>query len=372
MDNKLLRKVPLALAVLGLSTSAYAGMDMDTRVSQLETQMKQCRVENEAGSAGANTAVARPDACLDGFYIGAGFVYQQAKAGGTEFAYTDDRVSSTYPLNGDIADVNYKWDWGLNLMAGYNMPHDGMDLRLAYTYYDQSSNNKSSAGLNGSVIPLRASSSIVNGQSGSFTLCSNASSDYSLSMNLLDLQLGRDYFISKMLNFRPYFGLVSDWISQKQVTKYTGGTQLDVNTVDVNDTSKFWGMGPELGLGSKWFIGEGFSIFGDANASLLYGRFDVRHREVYSADTINQVLNVNGDVHRVVPTAQLILGLGYETFVDDNTHRFTIRIGYNVEYYFFQNQMLKVDREVGTTSQFARMNENLGIHGITVDASWSF
>ncbi|MDN3505583.1 MAG: Lpg1974 family pore-forming outer membrane protein [Rhabdochlamydiaceae bacterium] len=370
MDKNILKKVPLAIVALTASASLYAGMDMDSRVSQLETQMKQARTTNEMGSAGANTAVARPDKDLTGFYIGAGFVYQQAKAGGTEYAYTDDSAN-TYPIKGDMSDINYKWDWGLNIMAGYNMPHDGMDLRLGYHYFDQSSNNSTSSGLNGTVVPLRSSSSIRTGTAGSFTACDKATSDYSLDMNLLDLQLGRDYFVSKMLSFRPYFGLVSDWIDQSQKTQYTGGSQLGSNTVEVNDKSNFWGMGPELGLGSKWFIGQGFSFFSDANASLLYGRFGVRHKEKYT-DDVNQELIVNGNVHRVVPTAQLVMGLGYDIMLDDDSHHFGIRLGYNVEYYFFQNQMLKVDYELGNNPQFERTNESLGIHGITLDVVWSF
>ena len=185
MDNKILKKVPLALVALTASASLCAGMDMDSRVSQLETQMKQARTTNEMGSAGANTAVARPDKDLTGFFIGAGFVYQQAKAGGTEYAYTDDSAA-TYPIKGDMSDINYKWDWGLNVKAGYNMPHDGMDITLGYHYYDQSSNNSTESGLNGTVIPLRSSSSIVDGTANSFTSCNKGTSDYSLEMNLLD------------------------------------------------------------------------------------------------------------------------------------------------------------------------------------------
>ncbi|MCF7851844.1 MAG: MOMP family protein [Simkaniaceae bacterium] len=371
MNNNLFKKVPLAFAAIAASAAAFAGMDMDSRVSQLETQMKQVRIETEQESFGANTASARPESDLTGFYIGAGFVYQQAKAGGTDYAYTDNDSANTFPIYGSMQDIDYKWGWGLNIMAGYNMPHDGMDVRLNYHYYDQSSNGKVAAGLNGVIVPLRAASTIVDGTEGSFDQCTSASSDYSLNMNLLDLQLGRDFFVSKMLTLRPFFGLSSQWISQKQNTQYSGGSQLDVNSVYVNDTSKFWGMGPEVGVNTQWYLGEGFSIFGDVNGSLLYGRFDVNHRENYSQN-VNHVISINGDVHRVVPTAQGIIGLSYDTYVDNSTHHFGIRIGYNVEYFFFQNQMLKIDYEADTTVHFERANENLGIHGLTVDASWSF
>jgi hypothetical protein len=371
MDNNFLKRVSLAMAATLTSCAVFAGMDMDSRVSQLETQMKQVRTETELGTSGANTASARPMSEEKGFYLGAGFVYQQARAGGTEFAYSEENTAVTYPLAGSLVDIHYSWDWGLNVQAGYNMNHDMWDVRVGYNYFNQSSNHTQAAGLNDTIVPLRASSSIVNGTANSFTSCARASSQYSVTFNLVDLQIGRAFFVSEMLSFRPMLGVASKWISQKQDSQYTGGTQVGLNTVHTNDSSKFWGIGPEIGMNAKWYIGEGFHFFGDTNASLLYGTFDVRHKEYLSGST-TQTLRISGDSHKIVPTAQAIIGLGYDVYVENNTHFFSIRLGWNLQYYFDQNQMIGVSAENGVVPQYARANDFLAVQGITLDLVWSF
>lgn len=371
MDNNFLKKVSLAMAAMLGSSVAFAGMDMDSRVSQLETQMKQVRTETELGTAGANTASARPKADETGFYLGAGFVYQQARAGGTEFAYTEGGTAGVLPLDGSLVDIHYSWDWGLNVQAGYNMNHDMWDVKVGYNYFNQSSNHKQSAGLNDTIVPIGVSSAIVSGAANSFTSCSTAVSQYSVCFNLVDLQIGRAYFLSEMLSFRPMLGLASKWIDQEQKSQYSGGTQVGLNTVHANNHNKFWGIGPEIGLTGKWYIGEGFHFFGDTNASLLYGTFDVKHKE-YLSGSSNNVMKVGGNTHKIVPTAQAILGLGYDVYVENNTHFFSIRLGWNLQYYWSQNQMLSVQSSNGTVPQYARENNDLAVQGITLDLLWSF
>ena len=371
MDNNFLKKVSLAMAATLTSCAVFAGMDMDSRVSQLETQMKQVRTETELGTAGGNTASARPMADEKGFYLGAGFVYQQARAAGTEYAYSEDNTAASFPLDGSMVDIHSGWDWGLNVQAGYNMNHDMWDVRVGYNYFSQSSSHSQAAGLNDTIIPLRADSAIVNGTANSFTSCARATSQYSVSLNLVDLQIGRAFFVSEMLSFRPMLGLASKWIDQEQKSQYTGGTQVGLNTVHVKDSNDFWGIGPEIGMYTKWYIGEGFHFFGDTNASLLYGTFDVKHRE-YLSGSSTQTLKISGDTHKIVPTAQAIIGLGYDVYVENNTHFFSIRLGWNLQYYWDQNQMLRVTSENGTIPQYTRANDFLAIQGITLDLVWSF
>lgn len=46
------RKIPVAIASLVASSTAFAAMDMDSRVSQLEDQMQQVRTETAMGTYG--------------------------------------------------------------------------------------------------------------------------------------------------------------------------------------------------------------------------------------------------------------------------------------------------------------------------------
>ncbi|MBI3211910.1 MAG: MOMP family protein, partial [Simkania negevensis] len=101
MDVQLIRNIPIAIASLMATSVAFGAMDMDSRVTQLENQMKQVRTETAMGTAGALTALARPEVDGRGFFITADVLYWHAKIGGTEFGYTDSKPAGVLPIEGD-------------------------------------------------------------------------------------------------------------------------------------------------------------------------------------------------------------------------------------------------------------------------------
>ena len=76
----------IAVASIVTSSAAFAAMDMDSRVTQLESQMSQVRTETAMGTYGANTASARAEVDGRGWFITADVLYWHAKVGGTEYA----------------------------------------------------------------------------------------------------------------------------------------------------------------------------------------------------------------------------------------------------------------------------------------------
>jgi len=300
-------KIPIAIASLLASSTAFTHMDMDSRVSQLENQMQQVRTETAMGTYGAQTAIARPEVDGRGWFLTLDILYWHAKVGGTEYAYSDDSPAATLPIKGRTKHIDFKWDWGLRFGLGYNFAHDGWDAHLQYTWYDSSGSNSTRAGLNSSIVPLRGSSQIVativppGTINDEFLFCASAKSQFDFDFSALDLELGRAYFISGKLSFRPHWGLKTAWLDLEQTTRYTGGIPrqnsedngalegLSINTVHIKGECDFWGIGPRAGVDSKWHLGSGFSIFGDVAAALLFGFFDVDHNERWSAVEDNRI-----------------------------------------------------------------------------------
>lgn len=368
---KYLGKVSLTMAALALSAVAFAGPDLDTRVQDLEKQMKQVRTETAKGTYGATTALARPEVQGNGYFLTLDILYWHAKVGGTEYSYTDNDLSFTLPVIGRTRDLGFGWDWGVRFGAGYNFEYGGWDTYVNFTLFDTNDGQKTTAGLNGTVIPLRGTSYIVDGDfsSHSFTHCNEATSQFDLDFERIDVELGRNYFISKELALRPHFGLVTAWINEDQVTRYTGGSVLGINTVNVKDRNDFWGIGIRTGLNTKWFIGNGFSIFGNASGALVYGYYEVQHKEWYTPSPTNY-LRLNANMHRFSPTAQLTLGLSYEQYLNNDKQHISLSLGYDVQYWWRQNQMLQINDNFGI--RYGRYSEDLGFYGITLDIRWDF
>ncbi len=378
MEVNLLRKIPITMAIL-VGASAFAAMDTDSRITQLEQQMKQVRTENAMGTYGAKTASARPDVDGNGWFLTGDVFYWKAAVGGTEYAYSDQDPIAALPISGRVKDMDFDWDWGFRVGIGYNFLHDGWDVSAQYTWFNSSGSDSSSAGLNSSLVPLKGLARIVSTPANPlhlFLFCRSAKSQYNFDFQSVDLDLGRNYFVSGKLSFRPYFGLKAAWIDQQQITRYTGGEPdafnnigPGINTIHVKDDCDFKGLGPRTGLDSKWHLGHGFSIFGNFATALVWGFYDVSHKEKYSPVADNHV-KLSADMNRFSPTVQFQLGLAYDAYFLNDTNHITIGLGFDAQYWWRQNQMLKIDDS--TPAKYERYSEDVSMQGVTLDIKWDF
>ncbi len=375
MKVSILRKISSAIAILMASSTAFAGMDMDTRVTQLENQMQQVRTETAIGTYGAQTATARPEVDGYGWNFTVNALYWHAKVGGTEFAYTDNDPVGTFPIKGRTKDVDFSWDWGLRFGLGYNLDYDGWDIRAMYTWFDSHGSDSSSAGQNSTIVPLRGSSAIA-GVNNTVAFCNSAKTQYDFDYQTIILELGRAYYVSNRLSFRPHWGLKTAWIDQEQITRYNGGNPsgtnlgLQGNTVHLREDCDFWGLGPRAGVNSKWHLGKNFSIFGNIAAAILFGKFDVDHKERFSALADHRV-RLHANRHAFSPNLQMQLGLRYDGYFKNNKHHLGVGLGYEAQYWWRQNQMLKINQD-RTVLKYDRYSEDVNIYGLTLDVTWDF
>jgi len=227
-----------------------------------------------------------------------------------------------------------------------------------------------SGGLNGRVVALRGTPSLVTQNGVPFTNGTEAKANIEFDYDVVSLVAGRDMFVSRTFSLRPYAGLSTAWVTIKERVNYSGGSILDVNTITVRDSNKYWGLGPVGGFDGNLHLGAGFSIYGDFNATLLYGNFDVNHKETYSPDEATYTLRLNGDLHRFVPELQMGLGLAYDTYLDEHKHHICLSLGYDVTYLFSINQIIKLDDDA--TYRYDRYNEDASLQGVMLKARWDF
>lgn len=375
----------LTVLALGISSCIFAA-DMDTRVKELEAKMDKVYTKTTNGAQGAKTANARPEPHGTGWWINLDALYWHTKVGGTEFARTQEIVSPLTNLKvGSVRQVDPDWAWGFKVGVGYKFAHDGWDTHLEYTYYRPSDSSKVSVSSPAGIFAMRGDGYILDADSDPANLgyfyCTSATSDFKYSYDNINLELGRDYFVSRNLSLRPHFGLRALWLDLKQSTNYTGGDNIsnpedetDVwfqglgnNTVYSKDKSDFWGLGVRTGLDTKWFLTNGFSVFGDVSGALLWGQFKTRFQTTYSA-TPSARTDIKYDFHQIVPAVNLILGLAYDQYIYNDKQHIGISLGYDTQYLWSVNQSMKPD---GITV-VDPVSADVSIQGVTLEVRWDF
>jgi hypothetical protein len=377
---KNLNKIALSLAATFLTGAAFSASDVESRLSELEKKVSEISAVNSLDNLGPNLASARAEPKGMGWNLSVDVLYWQTKAAPADYCYLNDAAVDA-PINYTITNqfVDFDWSWGFKVAAGYNFEHDLWDTRLEYSYFRNSGDN--------CVGPVSAPSAVQSQYLEDFyTLTQDSVSDY-LDLDLvgvnaaearahiknsydnLYLELGRAFFVSKCLSIRPSIGVEAAWITLKSRVKFTGGKQFisnmietvggfDCNTLSSMTRSKFTGVGPRAAMNTKWHLCEGFSIYGNANAALLFSYMQHSSQTTYSAKPNNQA-NLVSNFHALSPTAKFELGIMYDKYIMCDTQHFGISLGYENQYYW-------------DIAYVANQTRSLGLYGVTLKLQWDF
>ncbi|MBS0628694.1 MAG: hypothetical protein JSS30_00545 [Verrucomicrobia bacterium] len=316
-----------------------------------------------------------PAGCNGDVFITAAAVYWSSHQDGMEYAIDNEvtqPVLQTIPNNrilNQLANAEYKhpgshWDWGFKLGIGYCSSCDGWDVNLLWTWYrgrhthDLDTDNTD----NHSVIPLWTN--FVPG-AGGVLFATDSEIHWKLKLNLVDLELGRGYWVSRYLNIRPFVGLRYASIKQDTAITYRGGSWAAVTGQDAGNQNAFndyvdlendyRGAGLRAGLGSEWNFGCGWALYGNLATSIIYGRFDVDHKEYIRLANITphstaDILDTNESLRALRAILDLDLGIQWSTMFCSCKYGLTVMLGWESHLFFDQNQLWRVSR-VGTSSQ---------------------
>ncbi len=283
-------------------------------------------------------------------YVTGDWLYWRTRQGGMEYA-VEGASGTPVVLNGAApSKVTFDFESGFRVGLGVHLPHDGWDVNVNYTDFRPSASDDAS----GSIFPL-----LLYQQPIALPLVASARAEWDIDFQMLNVEIGRAYYIGRTLAFRPFIGLAGAWIDQEVEVHYS--------SAEVKTSSDFSGAGPRIGLGSNWFFGGGFSLFGNLSAALLAGHFDLKQ------DQNNQgfrPIHLNSDLNLVNSTAQMILGLAWDkNFSRDRSH-FGIDLGFESQYWWRQNQMERFT--TNTLPTFVRADSDLAFYGLTLQGRFDF
>jgi hypothetical protein len=371
---------------VGAATSSLIALtglvDADVNNAQLRNlENRVVALEQRRGASGMVNPPARPQVRngADLFLYG-DLLYWKANENGIPLAVVN-KGSPNNLTHSRVENLRGKWDFAFRVGIGYDVPHDGWDLSLSWLRYNSHGHRKCihkkpNRFVFATLVPSADPTSVLN-------TCESARGRWKLLLNQLDLDLGRDFFVSKWLTLRPHAGLRTDWIYQKIKAKYHDFQSFPTpNEVDIKYRDRWWGIGLESGLDTQWGLGGGWSIFANFAAAILYGEHHIKVKDVDDPPRVSSENNANSNPDGVFtrikngnwiahPVLDLQMGLRWDwMFAHDHLH-LGIQAGWENHVYFSQNQFPIFSDDFNLGKFFANQGD-LSLEGWTFGVRLDF
>jgi len=311
------------------------------------------------------------------------FIWWKSVLGGAEYAYTGviqgtsssilTAVTSTG--EGRVQRPAFTFQPGFKAGLGVNFDHDGWDLFAQYTYLvSQSETNTLTAsppGTLGRNIPGVVTNNVSDPNYAPIT---SASCKWKQSFSVVDLELGRDYFISRYLTLRPSAGLKTAWITEQSKMSYTpvstyidqffspGGSNF-VQNVLLTYRQNMWGLGIRTALNAGWHFTKNWMIYNDFAFSALWSDFHIHQKQnLVGSVTGSQTTQFTEEsLQTVIPVFEAGLGVSYIAWFNCSRYRFEFRAGWEEQIWLDFNHYMSL----GGTG-------NLSVQGLTLKALLNF
>ncbi|MGE5195843.1 MAG: Lpg1974 family pore-forming outer membrane protein [Anaerolineae bacterium] len=381
MKSKLKKMWPAAAASLVAFTSLLNAADDKMQSSTAMTR------RGEGPNREINPAVNPRLEQAHDWYLTGSVLFWNSRQDGLDFAIESDFfVAGGAQIldESETKEPKHKWEVGFRAGVGYVFDHDGWDAYLNWTHFRNRTSRDEDADTTNSSEVLLALWSDTPTTAGHTLLAQEIETEWKLELDLIDLELGREFYTSKWLCIRPHMGVRGANIRQRYEIEYLG-TSLDTlqTTSNVSDEVRmknyFDGIGVRGGLNSMWTVGSGWSIYGNFAMSILYGYFKTKVKEeirpVINAAEID-VLELERHFRTSRAVLDLALGLQYDhTFLHANTH-LAVSLGWEHHMFFNQNQLWRVTKVANAAGSgqnvFTSPHGDLSTQGWTLTARLDF
>ncbi len=368
-------------------------LSTDEKIDQLSKRIDEISERNVMNDWQGKNARA---SVYKGPFFSLDFLYWQAQEDALEYVQHDKPSLTNYRIA--LEDLHFDWNPGFKLGLGYIFPQrDQWDVSLSWTYL----HSKAHASIATNDPTLKTDVlrpiwlSVVLG-----SVADRASAHWALNYNLLDLDLGRDYFIGRWLSLRPHIGLRGASIHQDYNVHYhggfqysdSGGTHTLFKNTSLNADNDFDGIGFRLGADTDWHISSQWSILANISGSLVYGKFKVR--EAYDGGKLQATgvtvfildtpLTERQTFWRLRPCMESELGLQWHKFFHAEKYRVAASATYNFVYWPNQNELINIvtakdnttidANNTNSNSDLATFHQqgNLQLQGVKVGVRFDF
>jgi len=287
-------------------------------------------------------------------FITGDFIYWTARMDGLAFAATGLGNNRSTVSRGRVYYPDWKWDAGFKVGIGHNLPHDGWDVSIEYTWLHSSATRSIKGDTidpNWNVSDLEAfiSPNLLSG------VITRAQGNWHLHYNVVDLELGRNYFISHYLSLRPHIGMKGSWQDIDYRVRYQTQltTQVPESNLRMKNDADFWGIGMRTGLNTTWHVDPIFSVYGNFAIAALWCQYEIKRRDTRSdsaspapnptpqLNTVTTVYDTEKDFHTLKGVLEFAIGIRGEWWFADDRYHFLVQAGWEEQLWINHNQFIK-------------------------------
>jgi len=312
-------------------------------------------------------------------FVTADFIYWRTTVDRYQYAASGIAMvgSNNLPVppskRGQSKSPGFKLEPGFKVGAGLKFAHDGWDLYANYTWLNparfKSTQSASSGDMIGPGDPYFSSPTL-----------SKVKDRFQQRFNVIDLELGRNFFLSKFMTLRPYFGLKSAWIKQHSWNYFTvfnnatNGLGINnfltppgvaVTNLIQKEKVESWGIGIRGGIAPVWYFVKNFGLYGNFALSGMWTSYRNYQKTSYLGFSNTLPGAISGETsnflrtfHTVTPVIELGLGLTYKAFFYECAHALTVSAGWE--------EQMWIDFNGGLPGG------NMTLQGLTVKVGYEF
>ena len=324
-------------------------------------------------------------------YATGSFIFWQLSQDNMEVALADTLSNTAYvtntQINGDLVAMDFDYKPGFKVGLGLNYDHDNWDSYAEYTRI-HTSNSRST---NGNTLASGAPAPLFPTFGHPFVLPSNAyntaSEKWNCNLDIIDLDLGRVYYVGQQLTFRPFFGARSAFINQNVHAHYVNtsftnaASPVEVpGVMDIYQRNHSWSIGPRAGVNTMWAVGQGIRFFGNANADVLYTKYHLQNKTTFIAtSTVGGIIVAGQNPFHVARERVFALrthmdfemGLGWGSYFDNNNWHIDLSAAYGFQVFFDQN-MFTGFVSSDMNGKLLQPHGNLYAQGLTATVRFDF
>lgn len=370
----------LLLLVAAIGAYAQEFDDTNKRIYRVSEQNAYGGWQGKSGSASVDRGV----------IFQASYLYWQPKMDALDYVL-DLQITAGDMIfaKGEQFEPNFHWDSGAQVELGYIFPERGQwDATASWTYFHSKANASATTtdptlNLN----TLRPSWLQLILGSNAF----DASCNWNLVFNTLDLSLGRDFFLGKWLSFHPKVGFRGASIAQAYRADYNGAFQALGAYIPLPEASFFhtkWhysAAGIRFGTDAEWHLNSQFSFIVDGFASIVYGRYKLK--QAYQGAVLVPIgappflmipenIELKKRFYRIRTAFDGEVGARWHYFFNKNRRKVGIGAFYCLSYWFNQNPILDLygffDSVADTFLSSTPLVGDLQMQGIRVEFDAAF
>lgn len=259
-----------------------------------------------------------------GIFANADFTWWKSNVSGMSFAEVNNRILSTPS----------EFRPGFKIGVGLDMDFDGWDTYAEYTWFYQPWKTNSTTSNNNNNY-----SSFVHFNTESSSLSSlaiaSASSSRKEQFNILDLECGRNFYISRQITLRPFFGLKLARMLEK--TKIIESQKGEDGNIKLFLSQSLSGVGGRAGINTFWHITTHFGMYGDLALTALWSRIHNHYNSYFSFNDNSSHRSNKLNTQILLPVMEIGLGIAYETWFAQERYQLYAKAGWEEQVWINYN-----------------------------------